>query len=73
MNEFSYRIIMLHLKKRIRQLEESRDDDHVAKTAVAELRKVIRVIDTEVKYAEKNGQRTERDVEILKEMYEEMF
>ena len=73
MNEFSNKIIMLHLKRQIRLLEEKRDDDHVAKTAVAELRKVIRTIDTEIKYAEKNGVRTERDVEILKEMYEEMF
>lgn len=73
MNEFSYKIIMLHLKKRIHLLEERRDDDHVAKTTVAELQKVIRTIDTEIKYSEKNGVRTERDVEILKEMYEEMF
>jgi len=69
MNEFSYKIIILHLRKRIRQLEKTRDDDHV----VVELRKVIRTIEVEIKYAEKNGVRTERDVEILKEMYEEMF
>ena len=78
MNEFSYKIIMLHLRRKIKDLNEvrqnvSRDDERIVKTTCDELRSVIRIIETEVKYSEKNGVRTERDVEILKEMYEEMF
>lgn len=73
MNDISYKIIMLHLRKRIKELEESRSDDHVAKAQSVELKRAIRIIDTEIKSVEKNGPRVERDLEIMKELYEEMF
>jgi len=73
MNEISYKIIMLHLKNRIRKLEDTRTDDHVSRAACDELKRAIKIIDTEVKSVENNGPRVERDFEIMKELYEEML
>lgn len=73
MNEISYKIIMLHLKNRIRKLEDARTDDHVATAACDELKRAIKIIDTEVKSVRNNGPRVERDFEIMKELYEEML
>ena len=78
MNEVSYKIIMLHLKRRIKTLNEerqnmSREDERVVKDACDELRRAIRIIETEVKSVEKNGPRVDRDLDIMKELYEEIL
>ncbi len=73
MNDISYKIIMLHLKKRIIELNDSRSDDRIATAQSIELKRVIHIIDAEVKSVKKNGPRVERDLEIMKELYEEML
>ena len=73
MNEISYKIILLHLKRRIKTIDDNRKDDHIANAARKEVKAAMRIIEAELKSVEKNGPRVERDFEIMKELYEEML